>query len=171
MSQLLKSGMVGNGGTQEQILKNWENSGLLEGLDSILKLKVALTLEDAAKILLQTSKYVSTKYDVVAFPVIRRTISIINGGSLSYIDDRCTEIAELITADFILSELNRIYDSAFETFSLIYDRHKVDVEAETAAFVSERIAILYMKEFKDKNILKKFDINGQLIVAPKPLID
>lgn len=168
MSNLLTSGLVGNGGSNEQILKTWESTGLLDELDDMLKLKVALTMEHAVKIILNTQKYGDTRYDVIIFPVIRRVITLISSGKFNYIDNR-TEIYEIISAEFILEELHRIYQSLYDTFSLIYNNQNVDVEAETSYITSTIIAKLFIREFKNKNILSKRDINGNLISVNKPL--
>jgi hypothetical protein len=76
MSELMKSGKVGNNTTDEEIFNAWKDSGLLERLAPVMRIKVAKALENGAKLLL-TGKYkdVEWDFDMVLFPVIRRCMT------------------------------------------------------------------------------------------------
>ncbi len=83
MSQLLKSGKVGLTNLKtlaEQrtaIVKNWDASGLLEGLNGPKKSNVAQLLENQAAAMLNevTLDASAGRFDTVAFPIVRRVFS------------------------------------------------------------------------------------------------
>jgi len=96
MSELLTSGRIGRIGildkkrnSNKHIYDRWKNSGLLDGLDKELGIKVSLSFEIAANFLMMEGvmyniHFKSTgevyeedgKYDLVIFPIIRRIVSI-----------------------------------------------------------------------------------------------
>lgn len=83
MSELLNSGQVGlttlrNLSEQRKtIIKNWENSGLLEGLNTGKKQSIAQLLENQASHMLNEVTLDSSagRFDTVAFPMVRRIFS------------------------------------------------------------------------------------------------
>jgi hypothetical protein len=92
MSQLLNSGRVGSldkdRNSNEFIYHRWKDSGLLEGLDTELALKVALSMEIGANIILMENKscdiihkitgdvfHSDGRFDTVVFPIIRRIVA------------------------------------------------------------------------------------------------
>ena len=83
MSELLNSGQVGlttlrNLSEQRKtIIKNWENSGLLEGLNTGKKQNIAQLLENQASHMLNEVTLDSSagRFDTVAFPMVRRIFS------------------------------------------------------------------------------------------------
>ena len=83
MSELLNSGQVGlttlrNLSEQRKtIIKNWEKSGLLEGLATAKKSHIAQLLENqASNMLNETTLDASAgRFDTVAFPMVRRIFS------------------------------------------------------------------------------------------------
>ena len=164
MSELIKSGLFGMSNTsKEQIIKNWEASGLLEGIDDkIIREKTALVLDDGAKILLNVVDYspYSGRFDTVIFPIIRRLISSVDKGEYSYIIKGDYEeikfgLIDLITADFIIKKASKLYEPSLEFFGKIYEGEKlVDTEAEACAFVAERVTQMYLREFRGLKIMK-----------------
>ena len=83
MSELLRSGKVGmttfkNLAEQRTaIVRNWEDSGLLEGLRGTQKSNVAQMLENQAQAMLNevTLDASAGRFDTVAFPIVRRVFS------------------------------------------------------------------------------------------------
>jgi len=83
MSELLRSGKVGmttfkNLAEQRTaIVKNWDDSGLLEGLRGTQKSNVAQLLENQAQAMLNevTLDASAGRFDTVAFPIVRRVFS------------------------------------------------------------------------------------------------
>src|ERR1035437_3124796 len=83
MSELLNSGQVGlttlrNLAEQRKvIIRNWEKSGLLEGLATSKKSSIAQLLENqASNMLNETTLDASAgRFDTVAFPMVRRIFS------------------------------------------------------------------------------------------------
>ena len=83
MSELLRSGKVGmttfrNLAEQRTaIVRNWEDSGLLEGLRGTQKSNVAQLLENQAQAMLNevTLDASAGRFDTVAFPIVRRVFS------------------------------------------------------------------------------------------------
>ncbi|GIV43999.1 MAG: hypothetical protein KatS3mg035_1122 [Bacteroidia bacterium] len=83
MSELLNSGKVGltvfrNLAEQRQaIVRNWEDSGLLEGLKGMKKANTAQLLENQAQAMLNEVTLDSSagRFDTVAFPIVRRVFS------------------------------------------------------------------------------------------------
>jgi hypothetical protein len=83
MSELLRSGRVGNIQTkalQEQrqiVLERWEETGLLEGLDTKQKTGIAQLLENQAGALLEADNSTSNiaGFDIIVFPMVRRVFS------------------------------------------------------------------------------------------------
>lgn len=160
MSNLLDSGLVGIGGTTEEIVKKWSNLGLLEGIDGIEKIQTAICMDKAAELILNSRQYAKFNYDTVIFPVIRRVISGIKS-KVSNSNDNKEMIIEFITAEYIMSEMNRLYEPMYANFEIAYGKNKdYDIECETSAFVSEIIAQMFVRSFKNKKILNKFDIYG-----------
>ena len=83
MSELLNSGKIGltvfkNLAEQRKaIVKNWENSGLLEGTRGVKKSNIAQLLENQAQHMLNEVTLDSSagRFDTVAFPIVRRVFS------------------------------------------------------------------------------------------------
>lgn len=164
MSELLKSRMVGLSDTKttdEQIVTNWEQSGLLEGIgNEYTKVKTALLLEGVAKILLQSYNYYPTSgnFDTIIFPITRRVMSSIDNGDFKLVkdyDDVKEGLLELITPEMILERTSKMYMATIEFFNKIYDgEQNYDVEAEACAFMAEKVTQLYLGSFRNQNIIK-----------------
>ena len=83
MSELLNSGKVGltvfrNLAEQRQaIVRNWDDSGLLEGLKGMRKANTAQLMENQAQAMLNEVTLDSSagRFDTVAFPIVRRVFS------------------------------------------------------------------------------------------------
>lgn len=83
MSELLNSGQVGMtvlrnlSEQRKQIVRNWDNSGLLEGLNGHKKANIAQLLENQASHMLNEVTLDSSagRFDTVAFPMVRRIFS------------------------------------------------------------------------------------------------
>lgn len=83
MSELLNSGKVGltvfrNLAEQRKaIVRNWEDSGLLEGLKGMKKANIAQLMESQAQAMLNEVTLDSSagRFDTVAFPIVRRVFS------------------------------------------------------------------------------------------------
>lgn len=83
MSELLNSGTVGLTNLRtlseqrKTIIKNWENSGLLEGLQGQPKSHIAQLLENQASAMLNETTLDASagRFDTVAFPMVRRIFS------------------------------------------------------------------------------------------------
>ncbi len=83
MSELLNSGQVGMttlknlSEQRKEIIKNWEQSGLLEGLGGQKKSNIAQVLENQASHMLNEVTLDSSagRFDTVAFPMVRRIFS------------------------------------------------------------------------------------------------
>ena len=83
MSELLNSGKVGltvfrNLAEQRQaIVRNWDDSGLLEGLRGMKKANTAQLMENQAQAMLNEVTLDSSagRFDTVAFPIVRRVFS------------------------------------------------------------------------------------------------
>ena len=83
MSELLNSGQVGMtvlrnlSEQRKQIIRNWDNSGLLEGLNGNKKAHIAQLLENQASHMLNEVTLDSSagRFDTVAFPMVRRIFS------------------------------------------------------------------------------------------------
>ncbi len=83
MSELLNSGKVGltvfrNLAEQRQaIVRNWDDSGLLEGLKGMKKANTAQLMENQAQAMLNEVTLDSSagRFDTVAFPIVRRVFS------------------------------------------------------------------------------------------------
>lgn len=83
MSELLNSGSVGLttlrnlSAQRKEIVKNWDKSGLLEGLNGPKKSNIAQMLENQASYMLNevTLDASAGRFDTVAFPMVRRIFS------------------------------------------------------------------------------------------------
>jgi hypothetical protein len=83
MSELLNSGSVGLttlrnlSAQRKEIVKNWDKSGLLEGLGGPKKANIAQMLENQASYMLNevTLDASAGRFDTVAFPMVRRIFS------------------------------------------------------------------------------------------------
>lgn len=162
MSSLLNSGLVGHGGTNEEIIKKWADTGLLEGLEASEKLKVAICMDRAAELILNSRKYAKFPYDTVIFPVIRRVITGIYKETRNSDVPHSEMIYEFISAEYIMGEMNRIYEPIYDNFEIVFgfNQKNFDTEAEAAAFASETIIRMFISSFKKKKILNRFDVNG-----------
>jgi len=168
MSELIKSGLFGMGDkTKEETILNWTTTNLLDGIkDKTLKDKVALTLEDAANIMVNAVDYTPYcgQFDMMIFPIIRRVICSIHSGEFHYMmisgdyENSKAGLVDLLTADFIVKETVKIYTPTLEFFKNIYsDEVEIDFEAEACAFISKTISQMYLREFRGKNIVKVGD--------------
>lgn len=180
MSELLNSGRFGLGkSTKEEIVRNWEDSGLLHGIeDEPLKEKVALTLEDVAEIMLNMLDYnaYGGRFDTIVFPITRRIFSDIDKGRFSYLvkgdyEEMKAGLIGMVTADFIIKKGSKLFIPTFNFFEKIYkDEKNVDIEAEACAFIAERVTQMYLREFRGQKIMN--GDNGyftipELLVEPK----
>ena len=155
MSELLNSGQVGlttlrNLSEQRKtIIRNWENSGLLEGLNTGKKQNIAQLLENQASHMLNEVTLDSSagRFDTVAFPMVRRIFSrllaneivsvqplALPSGLLFYMDARVStdKVAPQNTANGQAGPTfspnsayerfydNRGYDASFGTASTAY---------------------------------------------------
>lgn len=83
MSELLRSGKFGVtifkqlAEQRNAIMKNWDESGLLEGLKKVQKSNIAQLLENQAQSMLNevTLDASAGRFDTVAFPIVRRVFS------------------------------------------------------------------------------------------------
>lgn len=83
MSELLNSGKVGHtifkdlAEQRKAIVKNWDESGLLENLKGMKKTNIAQLLENQARHMLNevTLDASAGRFDTVAFPIVRRVFS------------------------------------------------------------------------------------------------
>lgn len=156
MSELLKSGLVGYGTkSDEEIIKTWEKIGLLDGIsDELLKLKVALTLDNTAKILLCDNLYIDSRLETFLFPITRIVFSLIYEDNFNHIfnyKEIKPIVIDLITAEFITEKSIQLYPTTQILFDLIYSNSKkVDIEAEICSFIGEKVAELFIRDFKDK---------------------
>lgn len=151
MSELLNSGQVGlttlrNLSEQRKtIIKNWENSGLLEGLNTGKKQNIAQLLENQASHMLNEVTLDSSagRFDTVAFPMVRRIFSrllaneivsvqplALPSGLLFYMDARVStnKVAPQNTANGQAGPTFST-DSAYERF---YDNRGYDSSFGTA---------------------------------------
>ena len=161
MSELLKSGFIGVGEkTVDEIIKNWEGIGFLEGIDGYEKKGAALLLENVAKILIEMSSIYSYngKFDTVIFPITRHIVSEVvkNGGENS------EGMIYLLEAKYITKRSSEIFDDALEMYKKHFSSYSFDIEAEVAYWVSKMISMEYINSFKNKTIIDlgegKYDI-------------
>ena len=158
MSELLNSGKFDFGQDKESIIKNWDNSGLLYGLDAAMTEKTAMTLEAVAQKLLADREWslelMLPDYEVIIFPIVRRVISELFDGKHNLkggMDG--VAMAELIDSDFIFNEIHRISSSVINMFELIYkdcSNKSIDLEAEACAFIATKTAHLFAISLKYK---------------------
>ena len=155
MSELLNSGNVGlttlrNLSEQRrEIVSNWDNSGLLEGLGGAKKSNIAQLLENQASHMLNEVTLDSSagRFDTVAFPMVRRIFSrllaneivsvqplALPSGLLFYMDARVSsnKVAPANTANGQTGP-NFTNESAYERF---YDNRGQDASFGTGATFS-----------------------------------
>jgi len=166
MSELLNSGQVGlttlrNLSEQRKtIIKNWEQSGLLEGLNTGKKQNIAQLLENQASHMLNEVTLDSSagRFDTVAFPMVRRIFSrllaneivsvqplALPSGLLFYMDARVSsdKVAPANTVDATPGSTfpttsayerfydNRCYDASFGTATTAYGTSQTVGSANT----------------------------------------
>lgn len=177
MSELLNSGQVGlttlrNLSEQRKtIIKNWEQSGLLEGLSTGKKQNIAQLLENQASHMLNEVTLDSSagRFDTVAFPMVRRIFSrllaneivsvqplALPSGLLFYMDARVStdKVAPQNTAignsgpTFASTSAyerfydNRGYDASFGTATTAYGTQQTVGSADTSNGLIEKIVAL-----------------------------
>lgn len=177
MSELLNSGQVGmttlrNLSEQRKtIIKNWENSGLLEGLNTGKKQNIAQLLENQASHMLNEVTLDSSagRFDTVAFPMVRRIFSrllaneivsvqplALPSGLLFYMDARVStdKVAPQNTANgqagpsFSTNSAyerfydNRGYDASFGTATTAYGTSYAVGSANTTTGLIEQTVAL-----------------------------
>lgn len=177
MSELLNSGQVGlttlrNLSEQRKtIIKNWENSGLLEGLNTGKKQNIAQLLENQASHMLNEVTLDSSagRFDTVAFPMVRRIFSrllaneivsvqplALPSGLLFYMDARVStdKVAPQNTANgqagpsFSTNSAyerfydNRGYDASFGTATTAYGTQYTVGSADTTTGLIEKTVAL-----------------------------
>ena len=177
MSELLNSGQVGlttlrNLSEQRKtIIKNWENSGLLEGLNTGKKQNIAQLLENQASHMLNEVTLDSSagRFDTVAFPMVRRIFSrllaneivsvqplALPSGLLFYMDARVStdKVAPQNTANnqagptFSTNSAyerfydNRGYDASFGTATTAYGtQYTVGSANTTTGLIEQTVAL------------------------------
>lgn len=136
-------------GTNEEILEHWEKVGFLIGIkDEDVKLKTALIMENMAKILMKENTF--KNIDTIAFPVGFRVIRKLYDRKFKS-DEQKEKLVNSLTSEFILTELDRLLTISTELYDEIYHGYDkdVDIEAETIAFISDRIEHLhYLQNYK-----------------------
>mgnify|MGYP003450775300 FL=1 len=156
MSELLNSGQVGlttlrNLAEQrKEIVRNWEQSGLLENLQNQKKSSIAQLLENQASFMLNEVTLDSSagRFDTVAFPMVRRIFSrllaneivsvqplALPSGLLFYMDARVstTKAAPYNNANGQLGPTWNENESAFERF---YNNRNQDASFGTGTTVT-----------------------------------
>lgn len=174
MSELLDSGQVGNLKTDEDIIKVWSDTGILEGLGGDFKLFVACAMERCAKILIKpkNKKY---KYDTIIFPVIRRVMCVINDRPEKFLleDTDFNRVAILLSqfdVSYLIRRVNQCYEPALEMALALksdYPR-QIDEEAEACALLSLILANEIMNRFRSVDIYQKED--GEYVIFEKPVV-
>lgn len=101
---------------EKSVLRNWEESGLLEGLNDTLKKVVANKLEEAAQFLLNTGDEKYHRVDTVTFPAVVRVLR--------------TEVVDDFKIKEFISELAFDYNRAAVEFN---ENSKNDMEASFLA--------------------------------------
>ena len=155
MSELLNSGQVGltnlrtMAEQRKQITKNWDKSGLLEGLNPKAKPNIAQLLENQASYMLNEATLDASagRFDTVAFPMVRRIFSrllaneivsvqplALPSGLIFYMDARVStnKVAPLNTAN---GQAGPTFDtnSAYERF---YSNRGQDASFGTASTIT-----------------------------------
>jgi len=143
MSYLLEKGkgIIGNHHNDGLMIKFWEETGLLEGLDVKYHLMISKQFDELGKYLLETDVLMSVDgyegFDVISFPAIRRIYT-------SAIKDDMTIILSQLDVRDILRILMKTYLDTIELVKNIYgDTNKIDITATSVAILSENIYFTY----------------------------
>ena len=134
MSYLLNSGQVGildkSRNSNFYIHERWKNTRLLEGLDVEVSMKVALSYEIVANILLMEQKMIDihfkntgesidedARFDTVLFPVVRRTIAMIPEAH-----EYVPEIVNMLKKEYNTTMCRAIYSGNENAIAYFYDK-------------------------------------------------
>lgn len=139
MSELVEYGRdkFGNHANDVEMVKFWENTGLLEGLENDLKLGLSKHLDDVAIYLIELNLQPSTTMkegiDVISFPAIRRIYSNAK-------EEDKLEILSQLDVRVIVRTLMITYENLHNVMVSIYgDKKNVDIAAEVVCILSEQI--------------------------------
>ena len=194
MSQLLKSGMVGNIRTKaiesgldpssseviQAVVNAWSNSGLLEGLAGYFKQVVALKLEEAAHIMVNYPDAYNERIETLTFPIIRRILSKLQSADYNTnlgfdvpdddnwfyeTMDRNKKLMELLDTNMVINKIDNAYDSSLKMAKDLSDYPNIDVEAEAAAILSDIICDIHVRSFS--GLLLKREKGNVIVVKQK----
>jgi len=144
MSELVEYGRdkFGNHENDEEMIKFWEMSGLLEQLPSQFHLSISKHLDEVALYLIELNISLPTDLhedlDTISFPVIRRIYG-------QAIKEERLEILDELDVRNIVRTLMITYDNLYNVMISIYgDNKNVDYAAEAVCIVSEQIYRSYL---------------------------
>lgn len=167
MSELLKSGKVGYCSSIEETLEIWSKTGLLDGLTHLMEIKVAVALENAAKILLldKSSYETNFEFDVLVFPVIRRCMSGIEQKSVDNIMSELSsreimvefkkiQMLDNFDVKLVMDMLYKNYQPLMEIMVDLFGptTDNLDMQAEVTAQLCEMMifALSYRTKYSNK---------------------
>lgn len=176
MSRLLNSGTIGSGGTDEEILETWKNSGLILNLNENNALILAKVLDRCANKLLHSNTKYGERLDTVIFPIINRIGSKIfefneldrdeEYANLDWVieeKERNEMIVELLDVDFIIERVDEVLEDTISIFERLARDRFVDEEAEACAMISNSLFFMILGEFRDKKLKRSDD--GDIIIS------
>ena len=135
----------------EAIYKRWDDLEFTEGLDSELKKKCAYAFEQLAQYLInekgsedEKKYYEETNFETIGFPIIRRTLTIIDEDNIEFKFDKFIEYYNFFDVNKILDMLK---GTGFNG--------KIDEEAEAVATVSAMIEDMFKNPNADPESIKE----------------
>ena len=177
MSELLKSGCVGKNKTQKQILAAWEKTGLLQGLKGSMKIYIANAMERGATLILTGRYGTEWKYDILFFPIIRRTMTLFKSKEYFFLfgkssDPNKREKIKLALKNFDVEYvINSMNENIPKFESLITNMNhgwinNLDIEAEICSYYTQMLARGLSVQYRYTDVFKKS--NGKLLLFNIP---
>jgi hypothetical protein len=135
----------------EAIYKRWDDLGFTEGLNPELKKKCAYAFEQLAQYLIyeaasdeEKEYYEDTNFETIGFPIIRRTVVIIDEKGIEFKFNKFIEYYNFFNVNEILDMLK---GTGFNG--------SIDEEAEAVATVSMMIENMFENPNADPSVIKE----------------
>lgn len=114
---------------------NWEESGLLEGLDSLHKKEICFLLDKTAEIF-NTSYCKNERIETILFPCIRKVYSVL------FVDENCSNI-KIEDSDIktLINDLDKIIPIILLLEQNFFKNKNYDIEAEMLCLFCKNFTI------------------------------
>ncbi|MBP5723249.1 MAG: hypothetical protein J6X18_06725 [Bacteroidales bacterium] len=149
MIDLLKSGIVSEEATKDEVIERWNKLGFLQGLEGVLKEECAICFEKMALYLINEMKEEDGFFEAAAFPIIRRVL--VGGEFEEGIGSFDGKFNPKEIKEFFNSNFEKCKEAARQQKDLYLDVNgEFDEEAVAITFLCNNLILTYKNNEKEQ---------------------